>query len=131
MRALPALYRRLRASREGAGTVEFALVAPILVIFIIGGMYLSMLGFTAASLSYAVQSAARCASINSTRCSSAATTQTFAATQFVNFSGNAATFTASAQTCGNQVTGTVNFRLLTGSSRLTVPLSSTACFPLN
>ena len=119
----------LRASQHGSSTVEFALVAPILIMFIIGGMYLSMLGFTASSLRFAAQAGACCASINTTSCSNASTIQSYASSQFINITGNAATFTATTPTCGNKVAATVNFPLLTGISKITVPLSASACFP--
>ncbi|MEO7739753.1 MAG: TadE family protein [Novosphingobium sp.] len=117
------------ASQHGSTAVEFALVAPVLIMFLIGGMYLSMLGFTASSLRFAVQAGARCASINTTSCSNATSIQSYASQQFINVTGNAATFTATTPTCGNQVVASVNFPLLTGISRITVPLSASACFP--
>lgn len=123
------LAAALRASQDGAGSVEFALVAPIIIMFIIGGMYLSMLGFTAASLHYATEAGARCASVNTTTCSTTTTTATYAATQFINVAGNSATFVASTPSCGQQVVGTVNFTLRTGITALNVPLSAAACFP--
>lgn len=129
MIALRKLAAVLRANRDGAGSVEFALLAPILIMFIIGGMYLSMLGFTAASLHYAAEAGARCRSVNTTICTDVATTQTYAATQFVNLAGNAATFTATTAACGNQVAGSVTFILRAGVSKYNFPLSATACFP--
>lgn len=123
------LASALRASRHGSSSVEFALVAPILIMFIIGGMYLSLLGFTAASLRFAAQAGARCASINTTTCTNATSIQTYAAGQFINITGNTATFTATTPTCGNKVVASVNFPLLTGISKITVPLSANACFP--
>lgn len=125
------LAAKLRANRDGAGTVEFALVAPIMLMFIIGGMYLSMLGFTAASLHYAAEAGARCRSINTTICTDAATTQTYAASQFVKIAGDTATFSspAAAQACGYQVTGTVTFIFRTGVQKINIPLSATACYP--
>jgi len=119
----------LRASRDGSSTVEFALVAPILVMFLIGGMCLSMLGFTASSLHYAAEAGARCASINTTTCSNATNIQNYALNQFINVTGNTATFTASTPNCGNKVAASVNFPLLGGITKLTVPLSASACFP--
>jgi Flp pilus assembly protein TadG len=124
------LLSRLIADRAGASAVEFALLAPITLMIIIGGMYLSMLGFTAASLNQAVQAGARCFAINTTTCSSATATQTYASGQFMNFARNTATFTASTPSCGKQVTGTVTFKLNAGTSTLNVPLSATACFPV-
>ena len=129
MTRLRNLASTLLANQHGSSAVEFALVAPILIMFIIGGMYLSMLGFTASSLHFATQAGARCASINTTSCNNAATIQSYALQQFINITGNTATFTATTPTCGNQVAATVNFRLVTGISTITVPLTASACFP--
>ncbi len=119
----------LRACRKGAGTVEFALVAPIMMMLIIGGIYLSMLGFTAASLSYSVEAGARCASVNTTVCNNTTATATYSRNQFMNLSGATSTFAAASATCGNRVTGSVTFVINAGITRVSVPLSSTACFP--
>ena len=129
MTLLRKLAARLRANRDGASTVEFALVAPLVIMVIIGGMYLSMLGFTASSLHYSAQAAARCRSVNTTICTDAASTQTFAGNQFMNLAGNTATFTASTAACGNKVVGTVTFALNAGMSKMNIPLSASACFP--
>ena len=129
MTALRKLAAALRDNQDGAGVVEFALVAPLVLMFIIGGMYLSMLGFTASSLHYAAEAAARCRSVNTTICTNAATTQTYAATQFVKIAGDTATFTATTPACGNQVVGTVTFILRTGIQKINVPMSATSCFP--
>ena len=123
------LLKALRLCRKGAGSVEFALVAPIMVMFIIGGIYLSLLGFTAASLAYSVEAGARCASVNTTICTSTATTATFAQGQFMNLSGGTPTFAANSATCGNRVTGSVTFVINTGVSKVSVPLSASSCFP--
>jgi len=129
MTRLGKLASTFRVCQHGSSTVEFALVAPILIMFFIGGMYLSMLGFTASSLHYAAEAGARCASINTTTCSNATAIQTYALNQFINITGTSATFTATTPTCGNQVSASVNFRFLSGLSTITVPLSASACFP--
>ena len=129
MTRLRNLTSSLRANQDGSSVVEFALVAPILIMFIIGGMYMSMLGFTASSLRFAAQAGARCASINTTSCTNAASIQTYASQQFINITGNTATFTASTPACGNKVVASINFPLLTGTSNISVPLSASACFP--
>ena len=129
MTHLRKLASTLRASQHGSSAVEFALVAPILIMFIIGGMYLSLLGFTASSLRFAAQAGARCASINTTTCTNATSIQSYASSQFINLTGNTATFTTTTPVCGNRVAASVNFPLLTGISKVTVPLSASACFP--
>jgi len=120
---------KLATDRSGSTVVEFAIVGPTLVVLIIGAIYTSMVGFTAASLHYAVQAAARCESINTSTCSDANTTQTFAGNAFTNLTGATPTFNATSASCGSQVTGSISFTFNTGLRNFTIPLSSTACFP--
>ena len=72
--------------------------------------------------------AARCASVQTTVCSSTTATQNYAMTQFSGY-GTAPTFVASTAACGQQVTGSVNFDMNFYVKRLTVPLNATACYP--
>jgi Flp pilus assembly protein TadG len=57
------LRRRLRGDEKGAGAIEFALVAPVLLGFIIGLTQLGMLFFANADLHNAVAAGARLAMI--------------------------------------------------------------------
>ena len=70
--------RSVENDESGAAAVEFALLFPMFLMVIIGGMGLSMLGYSAAGLQFAAQGAARCASINTTICSSITNTQVYA-----------------------------------------------------
>jgi Flp pilus assembly protein TadG len=72
------VLRRALGDQRGASVVEFALVAPAFLMILIGGFYLGMAGLAASSLRYAVEAGARCASVNTTVCSSNSATQTYA-----------------------------------------------------
>jgi Flp pilus assembly protein TadG len=125
---LPRLVRRL--DERGASTIEFAVVVPAFLMMAIGGMHLSMLGFTASSLHYAAEHGARCGAVQTTRCTSATSAQDAATAAFQNITGGTATFTATpTATCGYQLVGTVTYAVQTGFSTLNVPLSATACYP--
>lgn len=119
-----------RLNERGASTVEFAIVAPALLMLIIGGMHLSMLGFTASNLHYAAEQGARCGAVQATRCTSVASAQSAASAAFQNISGATATFTATpTATCGYQMVGTITYPLVTGVATMSVPLSASACYP--
>ena len=121
---------RLGRDDRGISSLEFALVLPAFLMITIGGMHLSMLGFTAASLHFATEDAARCGAVQTTRCTSTTVTQTHALSKFNNITGTTATFTAaSGQTCGYRVQGSVTYTLKTGIASMNVPLSATACYP--
>lgn len=120
--------------RSGGAAVEFAILAPAFLMMLIGTIMLAMMFFTMASLHFAVETAARCASVKTTVCTSAVTTQAVAASTY--FGATAApTFICTGRTCGgssacgNQVTGQVDFTLDWGMGRLVTPLRAAACYP--
>jgi Flp pilus assembly protein TadG len=115
--------------QSGASAVEFALVAPILFALTIGGVFTGLVVYSAAGLHNAVEQAARCYSVNASQCSTTAQAQTFA--QNAYYGMNTPTFTASSQSCGNQVSGSVSVQLSAIITSFNIPLSATACFPLN
>jgi Flp pilus assembly protein TadG len=115
--------------------VEFALVAPPFLMFLVGIMSASVLVFSAASMHFAAEAAARSYSVSGppppappNQCGSAATAQSYAQSQYYGVSSP--TFTASTVSCGCQVNATLSLVLDAGMARWTVPLSTTACFPL-
>ena len=122
--------RRISTDAQGATIVEFAMVAPIVLMILWGGINLSMLGFSAANLRYATEEAARCAAVKVTVCSDADKTQAHAAANFNAITSAQATFAvAMAETCGKRVDGSLEFEMETGVGSFTIPLSATACFP--
>jgi Flp pilus assembly protein TadG len=115
----------------GTTAVEFALVGPPFLMLLVGIMYASFVVFSAASMQYAVEAAARYYSVSSvtaSQCGSATTAQSNAKTLYLGT--GSPTFTASNPACGCQVNGTLNVVLGTGMAQWAIPLSATACFPL-
>ena len=123
------LLTRLARSQGGAAAVEFAMVLPAFVGLIVSSIFVAQLMYEASSLRYAVEAAARCASVNTTVCTSTTTTQTYAASKYLGPTSPAPTFTASNGGCGHTVTGSVTYVLQTGVRNINVPLSASACFP--
>jgi len=142
----------LRDTR-GATAVEFALLVPLLIAMFLGIFEFGRAIWVQGILDYAVEQAARCASVNTTTCSSTTTTQTFAGQQATPLPSNTPScpagatcpvFTASqpaAGTCAgeNKVTATYNFAFLSiGTLPLlkaapfptSVTLSSQSCYPI-
>jgi len=106
---------------RGTTAIEFALVAPVFLALLLGIFHLSLLGFTLASLHYAVEQGARCGAI-STACPEIATYY-HAPTPAPVFTENAAA------PCGTSVRGTVTYDLNVLLYRASIPLSASACFP--
>jgi Flp pilus assembly protein TadG len=119
--------KNLLRDENGIAAIEFALYSTVFLSMMFGGVYMSILGYTSASLHSAVESAARCRALGTT-CTNAATTITYATGKFENMTGATPTFTSTTAGCGNQVTGTVNYRLNWFLSTSTIPLSATSCF---
>lgn len=113
---------------DGNTIVEFALILPAFVMVVVGGIYAALLGFSAASMQYAVQAGARCASLGTT-CSDSATTIAYTKQQFFGVVGATPVFTVASPACGHQVNGTLTMVVKTGLKTINVPLNSSACFP--
>ena len=109
------------------------MVLPAFLMLLLGIMSASIVVYTAASMHYAVEGAARCYSVNASQCGSATTTQSYA--KNIYFGTGSPTFTASTPACGHQVNATLNIVLNAGvkqdltPAQWTIPLSATACFP--
>jgi Flp pilus assembly protein TadG len=137
------LARYLR-TEDAASTAEFAMVLPLLLLFVFGLIQGGMLLFTAGRLHWTVEEAARCASVSLTcRVGGVATgavnQTTVSAYANTRYGGLApATFTysntgpCSQSATGNSgkvVNGVATFNLNLGVYYRAVPLNATACFP--
>jgi len=119
---------RLRDAR-GTTAVEFAIIAPVFMLMVVGTLYLCMLLFTVGSLQYAVEESARCAAVKSTICSDSPSTISYAQNHFYGSGILTPTFTYTALTCGYQVKASASYIFNFGQSTMTVPISAQACFP--
>ena len=120
--------RQILRDENASTAVEFAIVGPIFLTLTVGMIYTCLLLFSMGSMQYAVEEAARCASVKTTVCTSSGTIITYA--QGVYYGPvTAPTFTYSTPACGHQVSGSSSFAFDIGLTTLTVPLTATACFP--
>jgi Flp pilus assembly protein TadG len=117
-----------RGNGGGASAVEFAILAPVFFMIVVGGLNVSLLMFTAGNLQYAVARAARCASVNTTVCADPTSTAAYANSQYLGTAGSPI-FTYSNTGCGNTVSGTVTFVLNSGVRQYSIPLTASACMP--
>ena len=120
--------RFLVVDQRATTVVEFAILVPVFIVMTVGLINLALMMFTISSLHYATEQAARCASVQTTVCTSASTTTANATSHY--YGPNVSpVFTYADAACGHQVTGTVTYTLSTGVKDFTVPLSASACFP--
>jgi Flp pilus assembly protein TadG len=114
---------------RGTTVVEFAIVAPVFLLLVVGMLFMSIGLFTVGSLHYAVEEGARCASVKTTVCTDAATTIAYTKSHYFG-PGTSPTFTyAAATACGPSVSASLNYVMDLGIKQLTIPVSATACFP--
>jgi len=125
----------IKAWRDERGTsaIEFAIVGPVFIALVIGAIYLCMALFALGSLHYAVEEGARCASIQPTiggvqQCTSSTNIVSYTQGKYFGPS-TAPTFTYAALTCGNSVSGSLNYVVNLGVKQVTVPMTATSCFP--
>jgi Flp pilus assembly protein TadG len=123
--------RSLVLCESGATIVEFAFGLTAFLMLIFGIINISRVLWTLGSLHYAAESAARCASVNSTACGTASLAQAYALQQYNGESlGGTNPFTYSATGCGNTVTASYTYSLVIPlAGTWSLPLSATACFP--
>lgn len=120
--------RRILADRRGAAVLEFALVAPMAIVLLVGTIYVSLMMFSVSALEYAVQEGARCASVQTSVCTSIASTRTYTISKYLGL--GAPVFTPTVASCGNLISASYSFSWTTGFANYTTPLSASACFPL-
>ena len=124
------LIGRLRAlgtDRRGSSAVQLALALPAMCLFIFGIIEVGYSLWLQNALDYSVATAARCASINGSSCSTGNVT-TYAASQSGSSVGSSAfTYTRTAA-CGCQVSATYTMALdIPWDRALSVTLTSSSC----
>ena len=117
-----------RDGNSGTTAVEFALVAPILILLIVGIFYLCAGLFVAGSMQYAVEEGARCASVKTLICPNASATIAYTQSRYFAL-GAPPAFTFATATCGNAVSASINYVMDLGLTSVIVPISATACYP--
>lgn len=115
-------------NERGTTAVEFAIVAPVFIVLVIGLLYVCLALYAIGSLHYAVEEGARCASVRTATCSDANATLVYTKNHY--FGPNTSpTFTYAELACGNSVSGSANYAMDLGLTKFKIPISATACFP--
>jgi Flp pilus assembly pilin Flp len=126
---MASLRTRVWADKRGTTAIEFALVGPLFLMLLVGTFYMCMCLSVVASMHYAVQEGARCASVRTAVCADQTSTVSYTQSHYYGPHG-LPTFTYDpAAACGHAVTGSINYVLDLGLRQITVPISASACFP--
>ena len=120
--------RAFLADSGGAAAIEFAIVGPVFLLLVIGLLYGCLMLFGVASLHYAVEEGARCASVKTTVYTDSDSILAYTRTVYFGPMMSPA-FTYATPACGHAVTGTANFHFNFAVADIPVPLTATACFP--
>jgi len=113
---------------NGAAALEFAIVGPIFTAMLFGIVYLGLLLFSMASMHFAVEEGARCASVKTTVCNSSSATINYTKAAYYG-PVTTPSFVYADAACGHSVSSSTSFAFFIGVTTLTVPLSATACYP--
>jgi Flp pilus assembly protein TadG len=128
--ALRRARRTLRApgtDRSGALAIEFALIAPALLLTIFGGMEFGRMIWTQSALHLSVEAAARCGAVGLCTTSSA---PAYAAAVTPQLQFASSVFSASSATCGFKVSASYAFTFIaSGLFPYTPTLTALACVP--
>lgn len=121
-----AAFQRLR----GTVAVEYALILPALLLFVLGLMDTGRLLWTQTTLDRSVQAAARCGAVDTTTCGTTSEINAYAVTQAFGLTITSAAFSTTTPACGVQVTASVPFTfVIPWIGTNTITLSAAACYP--
>jgi len=124
-------------SKRGAVAIEYAIILPVLLLFVLGVMDIGRLLWTYTTLARASEAAARCYAIQATGCTTVSGVQSYAAGQAWGLTVASSVFAVTTQTCGAQVVATYVFQFVIpwlgpappfGTSN-SITLTTTACYP--
>jgi Flp pilus assembly protein TadG len=123
--------------QRGAAAIEFAIILPVLLLFLLGIMDTGRLLWTFATLHRASDAAARCAAIQAAGCTTSSGTQSYAAAQAWGLTVLASAFTVTTPACGTQVAASYTFTFVIPwfyvvppfGNPNSIPLTATSCYP--
>lgn len=120
----------LSVACDGAAAVETAIVLPAFLLLLFAVVEAGLLFWTQTTLQFAVEAAARCATVNTTVCGSTSAIQSYAAAQAAGMTVSSASFNVSQPSCGNQVSISYTFSFIdTALFPGTITLNAQSCHP--
>lgn len=115
-------------STRGAALVELAMICPVLMFLIIGGIDIGFAMLDKIELEFAAEASARCRAMGNLSCASPADTAVYAASLVSSAPGiSAANFSVSAAACGSLVTANYTYAPMFVPSAFS--LTAKACYP--
>jgi Flp pilus assembly protein TadG len=122
---------RFLRDRHGGAALEMALVFPFLSLMILGAIEAGWMLWTASTLDFAVEEAARCGAVDATNCGTTSNVQGIAAAKAMGLGMSASDFTVTSPACGEQVAANYVFHfLMPFSADFNVAIPATSCYPI-
>jgi Flp pilus assembly protein TadG len=127
--------RRSKYGQRGSVALEYGLIAPLLLVVVLGTIDTGRLIWNYTTLYRATEAAARCGAVNTIRCATAPQIQTYAVAEAWGMTVDPSVFIVTTPSCGLQVRATYNFTSIVPGFDLVAPmglitLQATACFPM-
>lgn len=122
------LASNLLFGRAGTSAIEYGVILPVFVVFLLGIMDTGRLLWVYSTLHRATDAAARCASVNATACGTTAQIKDDAVQAAWGLSVTTSAFTVSSLGCGVQVSASYEFKFVTPGLN-TLSLSASSCYP--
>lgn len=125
---------RLTLGHRSSVALEYGLIAPLLLVLVLGIIDTGRLLWTYTTLYRATEAAARCGAINTTTCATATQIKAYAVAEAWGLTIDASAFTVAAQSCGLQVSASYDFNSIIPGFTLVAPiglitLQAKACYP--
>src|SRR6266566_936742 len=115
LRGAREILLRLARAREGVEALEFAIILPVLLAFLLGCIEFGRLFWTQSELQYAVEAAARCITVSCSGSITGPGPGTYAADHVFGISvpaGAVFSVTSPSPACGNEVTVCFPFQFM-------------------
>lgn len=126
MRRIASLF----SDRRGVTAVEFSLILPALLLLLFGIVEFGRLLWTQSALHFAVEEAARCATVDAANCGSASAVQSFAVARAAGLGLQNSVFSLTSPACGNQVSASYPFPFVLATLfPYSITLTAQSCFP--
>jgi Flp pilus assembly protein TadG len=120
----------LLSDRGGATAVEFSLILPAFLLLLFGIVEFGRLLWTQSALHFAVEEAARCATVDAANCGSASAVQSFAVSRAAGLGLQNSVFSLTSPACGNQVSASYPFQFVMAALfPYSITLTAQSCFP--
>lgn len=121
----------IHKDNSGAAAIEFALVFPVLIVFLLGIIDVGRLLWTQTALDRSVLAAARCAAVDTTTCGTTTGIKNYASSEAYGVTINSSAYTVTSGSTEVCVSVAMTFRLIIPWVGNTVNLSANSCYPVS